>query len=401
MHTTRSLVVDRKTLNRQSSDLFCAIIKAIFILKSKLIVLRLAWFTMKKNMNKFIILSLLWVGFQANYAHAQQAATVIDSNKINLRIEPVENFSDQGIPFLTWNDDQLMVDATQKESKVTIQGAFGEKVISATINGKMLKVDAKGNFIHKLLYTGDQRAFIITATDEAKKVWRMNYKLVGRNENRMTLKLATEEKVKISRWRYSFGAGYTLISYRDDQDIILKQNTVTMKGGVIYRAIDSVLDFGLSGFYNVIAMGSTSLGEKDVPTEKLRYLGLNARATYHLIDSAAPFKVNLSGGFYWNSSVGTLGFSNMVGPQIYPDFTYVLANGNSIYVYGKYAASISNAKSISLRDNREVAMGVHYSFPITLTNRMTVGVDVSQLTLSIQDRWASTNTYSLSTGVSF
>ncbi len=354
-------------------------------------------------MKTLIPMFLLSFLVQPMTAIAQQAATVIDSNATQVKIEPVESLKDLGIPFLTWTKETYLMEKQKKENVVEITGSFSAKVLNASINGKSLKIDPKGEFKYVLKFTGDTKAFIISAMDETQKTWRMNYKIVPEASNKMTLKIGdfVDENAVVPKWRYSFGAGYTLISFRDYQDVILKQNTITLKGGVVYRAIDSVLDFGLSGFYNVIAMGSTSLGAKDVTGEKIRYLGLNARATYHVIDAPSNIRFNVSGGFYWNSSIGQLGFSDMVGPQIYPDVTYVFANGNSLYLYTKFAASISNASGLSFKTNREVATGLHYSFPVSKMNRMTVGVDVSQLTLDIDDAWASTNTYSLSTGISF
>lgn len=356
--------------------------------------------SMMKNLIPLILMSFL---LQPMSANAQQAATVIDSNATSVKIEPVESLKDLGIPFLTWSKETYLMEKQKKENVVEVSGSFSAKVLNASINGKSLKVNPKGEFKYVLKFSGDTKAFIVSAMDEAQKTWRMNYKIVPESSNKMTLKVGdfVDENAIIPKWRYSFGAGYTLISYRDYQDVILKQNTLTIKGGVVYRAIDSVLDLGLSGFYNVAALGSTSLGLTSVSGEKLRYLGINARATYHVIDAPSNIRFNVSGGFYWNSSLGQLGFSDMVGPQIYPDVTYVFANGNSLYLYTKFAASISNARGLSFKTNREVASGLHYSFPVSRLNRMTVGVDVSQLSLDINDAWASTNTYSLSTGISF
>jgi hypothetical protein len=353
-----------------------------------------------KTLIPMILLSFL---IQPLHAFAQQAATVIDSNATSVKIEPVESLTDLGIPFLTWSKGTYLMEKKKKENVVEITGAFSAKVLNASINGKTLVVNPKGEFKYVLKFTGDTKAFIVSAMDEAKKTWRMNYKIVPEDSNKMVLKVGdfVDENAIIPKWRYSFGVGYTLISFRDFQDIILKQDTLTIKGGVVYRAIDSVLDFGLSGFYNVAALNSTSTGATAIPGEKLRYLGLNARATYHVIDAPSNIRFNVSGGFYWNSSIGRLGFSDMIGPQIYPDLTYVFANGNSLYFYTKYAASISNARGLSFKTNREVATGLHYSFPVSKLNRMTVGADVSQLSLDINDAWASTNTYSLSTGISF
>ncbi len=120
-----------------------------------------------------------------------------------------------------------------------------------------------------------------------------------------------------------------------------------------------------------------------------------------MIDAPAKLRFNIYGGFYFNTSYGAVGFADMYGPQISPEFTYVFNNGNSLFGYVKYAHSLSGSQGISLKNNREVATGVHYSFPILASNRLSVGIDLSQLSLALADAWASTNTYSLSAGISF
>ncbi len=347
-----------------------------------------------------IILSCfaLLIVLNPSTATAQQAATVIDSNINTVKLVPVDVLGSKGIPFLKWTTDQFVLDQDVAESSVKLTGVFGEKVKSATINGKLLNVGNDGSFVHEVKYTGEQKALIVTAVDEKGAPYRVNFKLSGRASNQLVLKIGSEKATAISRWRYSLGAGYTLINYRDFTDIAFEQRAITVKGGVVYRAVESVFDVGLSAFYNLVPLNTVMIQGNGI---HLQYIGVNLRGTYHLVESPSPLRVNVSGGLYWNSSNSVVGFKNMYGPQIAPDFTYVFDNGHSLYLYGKYAFSVSGSTGISIKDNREVATGLHYSFPVSMSNRMTIGTDVSQLSLSIGNSWASTNTYSLSAGLSF
>jgi len=94
-------------------------------------------------------------------------------------------------------------------------------------------------------------------------------------------------------------------------------------------------------------------------------------------------------------------FSNMFGPQLSPELIYFFKNGNSLFWYGKFAYALASEHTTFFKDNREVATGMHYSFPITLKNRLSVGVDLAQLNLSVDKHWACTNTYTLSGAISF
>ena len=340
----------------------------------------------------FLIFAFLF-GFILHNAQAQQAASVVDNNSLKVQVQEVSLYKGQGIPFLSWKKEVYFVESTAFVNYANILGRFKEKVLSATMNGRTLAVSDDGSFNARLEYTGEEKSFILTVTDANNKIYRMQYKVSAANPKAM--QLISNAKTTF-RWRFSAGAGLTLISYRQQDTATFDQKVITIKAGTIYRAIPEKLDLGLNAFFNLLPLSSNSpVGNK------IQYLGINARAGYHLIDAPSSLRVTLNGGFYFNNSYGNVGFANMYGPQISPEFIYVLDNGHSIFSYFKYAYSLSGSKGISLKDNREVAVGAHYSFPVSTKNRLSIGVDLSQLSLSLTDAWATTNTYSLSAGISF
>jgi len=262
--------------------------------------------------------------------------------------------------------------------------------MKATLNGKEMVVNDDGEFDIYFAFPGEEKTFLIGVTDIQNHYYLMQYKIspvIDRDERGANWS---------PRWRFSLGAGYTLISYREKGVTDFEQKVITVKLATSYRIIPEKLDLGFGGFYNAITISTTSPNGY-----KIQYLGFNLRAGYHLLDAPSSLRIVLQGGLYFNDSFGTVGFANMYGPQISPEFSYIFNNGHSLFWYGKYAFSFSGTTGISFKDNREVAAGVHYSIPISQFNRFTVGVDVSQLSLSLGTAWASTNTYSLSAGLSF
>jgi len=341
---------------------------------------------------KIILLSTLLFSSTIISAHAQQAAAVTEAYRWQAKIEEVKLFKDQGIPFLKWTKDTILVESTSFLHYTDIQGQFSEKITQATLNSKQMPVKEDGTFEIHFGFPGEAKSFTITAIDSKNKVYRMQYKIVPIDHTEVVL-----DKVAPHRWRFSAGAGITMLSFRQRNVTPFDQYALTVKGSATYRLVPEKLDLGFSSFFNALPFGSTS-----TKGYKIQYLGLNGRVVWNLVGSPSPLRINLSAGAYYNTSLSVVGFANMYGPQLYPEFIYVFDNGNSLLFYSKYSPAISQSLAISFKDNREVAMGLHYSFPLTFKNRMAVGVDMSQLSLSVPNGdWASTNTYSLSAGISF
>ena len=339
----------------------------------------------------FLIFTLI---FTANIttANAQQAAAVSEAYRWQAKIEEVQLFKDQGIPFLKWTKDKILVESTSFLHYTDIQGQFSEKVTQATLNSKQMPVKEDGTFEIHFGFPGEAKTFTITAIDSKNKVYRMQYKIVPIDHKEVVL-----DKIAPHRWRFSAGAGITRLSFRQRNVTPFDQYAMTIKGSATFRLVPEKFDLGFSSFFNAVPFSSTS--DKGY---KIQYLGVNGRVVWNLVGSPSPLRINLSAGAYYNTSLSEIGFANMYGPQLYPEFIYVFDNGNSLLLYSKYSPAISQSLKISLNNNREVALGMHYSFPLTFKNRMAVGVDISQLSLSVPSGdWASTNTYSLSAGLSF
>lgn len=323
-------------------------------------------------------------------AWAQQAAAITDPITWQVKIQEENSFDEEGLMFLKWSRNVYLVQNNGTKNYVAIHGKFREPVKQALLNEKPFPTEEDGSFHLKIVVTQEKKLrFNIFATSATTgREHRMQYTIASVNEKAV--------EIQPSRWRFSAGTGMSLISFRQRNVTPFNEWAMTIKGGATYRLVPDLWDIGLATFFNVIALSS------DSPRGyKIQYLGVNLKAGYHLIDAPSHLRLTLSGGFYLNTSVSTVGFADMVGPQISPEVTYLFQNGHSLFWYGKFAYSFIGTHSSFFKDNREVATGIHYSFPVSLTNRLSIGVDLSQLSLSSAVDWASTNTYSLSGGLSF
>ena len=329
-------------------------------------------------------------GFALQAAHAQQSASIAEAFRWQANLVEVKAYDPQGIPFLKWSSTKVLIESTATLYYTNLKGRFSEKITQATLNSKKIPVNKEGGFYVHFGFPKESKTFVITATDANNKVYRMQYKIVSTDKQEAAL-----EKAVPRRWRFNAGAGITRLSFRQKLVEPFNQFALTVKGGFAYRLFPETLDFSTSAFFNAFPFLSTS------STYKIQYIGVNSRLVWNLITSN-PLRVNVSAGVYYNTSISTVGFTNMYGPQLYPEFIYIFDDGTSLLLYGKFSPAFSQTTKISLKDNREVAGGMHYSFPISFTTRMSVGVDISQLSLSIASGdWATTNTYSLSAGLSF
>jgi hypothetical protein len=342
-----------------------------------------------EKIRKFITLfAICFVGLFTLNAHAQQAESVGGAIRFNAVIEDTKQFKNQGISFLEWDDQVILVETIGDQNKTLLHGHVTNKIKQLFFNGREIKVDENGGFEVKHEFRTDTKTFNLRVVGADTKSYFNQYRIKATN--------AANETIRKSLFRFSAGAGLTVLSYRQQAVTPFSEMAMTIKGSASYPLIKDQIDIGISGFYNVFGFASTS-----PRGYKMRYMGLNARVGYSVIKAPSAFRLNLNVGVYYNTSFSDIGFGNMMGPQLYPELSYIFSNGHSLHAYGKFSPALSSDYSISFSDNRELAAGLHYSFPITPVNRLTIGLDLSQLMLSVAPNWGATNTYSLSGGVSF
>jgi hypothetical protein len=321
-------------------------------------------------------------------ALAQQAESMNASARFNAIIEDTGQFINQGIPFLNWDQSDLQVEVVGDLMKTVLIGHVDHPVKQIFFNGKEIQANEQGDFELSHEFKMETRTFNMRIVDADTKSYFGQYRIRAAD--------IKDEKAAKSLFRFNFGAGITSLSYRQQRIEPFSQLALTIKGGAVYPIWKNQLDAGFSGFYNVIGFGSSS-----PRGYKMRYMGLNGRLGYSVIKAPSKLKMNINVGIYYNTSYSDIGFGNMMGPQLYPEISYHFDNGHSLHAYGKLSPAFSNDYSISFNDNREIAAGVHYAFPLNAVNRLSIGIDISQLKLSVEPNWGVTNTYSLSGGISF
>lgn len=306
------------------------------------------------------------------------------------KLETAPNISDNGIPFLSLGEKEVDIQTGNMLQFTQLKGKFTEPVTQASINSKVFPVQEDGTFEVQFGFPPDVRGFAMTAVDKKNRIYRTHYRFkpVDKSEDDIN-KLGP-------RWKFVAGGGFTLLSFRQKNVTPFSQGAFTVKAGANFKIIPEQLDMGLVGFVNSVPFGSTS-----PEGLKVQYIGLNGRIGYNLIGAPNALRVNVNAGVYYNTSLSLVGFANMYGPQLYPEFIYLFQNGHSLIGYGKFSPALSFSKKISFTENRELAIGAHYSFPLSPLYRLSVGIDISQLTLNLKNDWASTNTYSISSGFSF
>lgn len=337
-------------------------------------------------------LLLCAIALPAPSAHAQQTVSPTEQIRWKAKITEIKTIptAAPGIPILTWTPEEIWVESQGPVQYARIKWAISQPYASVSINGKKLTPKSDGTFDINFGFTNNEKAYKIVVVDQAGKTYQGSYKLLSAAGQQ-----GPPKRVLQSRFRYSAGLGITSLKYEQTNVESFNEFALTVKGGVSYRLIPDRLDASLSGFMNAFVLKSTS-------AYSIRYLGVNARVGYHLVRAPSPLRLVMNAGLYYNTSFAnvTLGFSNMYGPQLYPELSYIFSNGRAILLYAKYSPALFQG-SIDFSSNREVATGLYYLFPLSAKYRMAIGFDVSNLQLSTGTDAAATTTYSLSTGISF
>lgn len=113
------------------------------------------------------------------------------------------------------------------------------------------------------------------------------------------------------------------------------------------------------------------------------FLGVNARAGYRLPWLSKPWTLSLAGGIYYTTmftSGRTFGFTNMVGPQLFPTLRRTIGERYMAGIYTKYSPVTSGGAPLSF-SSHELATGG--SFTVLLPNRRTISVTLDYSYISV------------------
>ncbi|MBU6154327.1 MAG: hypothetical protein KGP28_08510, partial [Bdellovibrionales bacterium] len=91
---------------------------------------------------------------------------------------------------------------------------------------------------------------------------------------------------------------------------------------------------------------------------------------------------------------------NMIGPQVFPEFSFRITPRRSVMTYLKYAPVLA-AGSFDFLRNREIAAGLYYRQLLSGTNNLFAGLDYSLLDATAGGDKASARSLSLGIGFGF
>lgn len=116
--------------------------------------------------------------------------------------------------------------------------------------------------------------------------------------------------------------------------------------------------------------------------------GLNWRVGYHLPQLKAPWKLTLSGGSFYTSTVDSedrFGISNVGGPQLSAILSRDLGQDRSATGYLKFSP-IFNGFGLQGLSSKALAAGGEYSFKVRQRHRLGVHLDFSRWAVSTTAR---------------
>lgn len=338
-------------------------------------------------LSKITAVVLLFAGMVVE-ASAQELATPVaapQSSSFQASLVDVSN-PDQ-IFFLQEVEKQILFIEKKDEHgdlyfETEIKGVVKEQFSQQTISINNVTVNPKpgGSFLAVVAF--DPLSPIIDFTmrapgnDDRLQSFQVHYSDPKRMES--FIKKTSSKSLFLSA-----GLGYSGVSYTQSATPVgeLSGTFLTLRGRSELRFPKSNWMVGISGYFNAVPLSASNAAFP------FRFLGLNLRAGTQLGVLRDPWTLSLSFGAYYVTMLtnGTFGFRNVTGPQLYPTLRYQFKSGSSITTYFKYSPVSAGFALLNL-NNYEIALGGVFDIAHA-DDRIGfgVGVDWSQLLLSISD----------------
>jgi hypothetical protein len=174
----------------------------------------------------------------------------------------------------------------------------------------------------------------------------------------------------------SFGVGLSgaLMNYQDNAGVTFRQFGVAGKLSYSQFLTSNRRHVAAANIYRTflpLSGNETSL--------RFYLLGMNLRYGYFL-GQTAGWRFWLYGGYFYTTTFspsGRIGFTNLLGPQVYPMASRQLSRRDSISTYFKFAPLYG----LGDLSSREVAYGVSYTYRPLTGLSMSLSLDYSQITL--------------------
>jgi hypothetical protein len=277
-----------------------------------------------------------------------------------------------------------------------LRGNFKSENWTILMNGSRLPLDTDGEFNVSIPIIGKTSVIDLVAVGSYGEIIREKRIVYFKDWNENYLASFLNQKKSRSNFRFSPSLGITSVTYQGTLLPTFSQVALTGKMALQFP-LGPKWDLGFNAFYTLLPLSSNN------PDVTVRYLGANARIgrTFGLGKSSWIF--SLMGGVYYATMFVTpseFGFENILGPQLFPGLRKKLSAGDSIFVYFKYSP-IMNQLSVLDLNNREMAVGVSYSYPVKDGNSLSIMLDYSNIILMNLDSKSDSTSTTLSIGYQF
>lgn len=187
--------------------------------------------------------------------------------------------------------------------------------------------------------------------------------------------------------------GVTSVHYKEGDT---NYSAIALTGKISTRyALSPRWDLGGSMYLTLMPL-------KQTPSDNTaRFLGVNARIGYSPKIIPSPWRLSLLTGLYYTRmfvSNDAFGFTDMVGPQLFPVLARLFSTGDSAMIYLKFSP-VTNQLSLLSFSNRELAAGFTFARLMKNGHALTFSLDYANMSLDFTTLKAITNTLTFSVGM--
>ncbi len=304
--------------------------------------------------------------------------------------------TDKIIPKLTWaSEPTLPVQIRTKpdgatELYVTIKGAYAKPEYSVLIDAIQKNQNNEQNFEDEIVITGDVTYFNLDLIGPKGDLTRNTFEITLPEYTRIKDEIASEDGNKKLSGAFSMGATY--LDYKQTNQTAYSEWLWTIRASGTYK-INKSWELSANTFINALSLYSNQ-------DDSIKFFGANVRAGYVIHKPLSPWRFTINGGWYYVTTFGSpIGFTDLNGPQIYPNFSYKINTDESAFGYLKYSPIADKFSLLSL-SNREIALGGGYNFK-AFGKHLTAGLDLAFISVTFPNIKTESTSLTASVGMRF
>ena len=313
----------------------------------------------------------------------------------------VESAGDAKIQGLTWKNvnQNVRTEALGEDLKtiVTLEGTFQRDDWTLIGSNRNITRAADGSFSFEAPISRDAMTIDFMAVGPLGEIEKEKIVLLysGWEAHKTEAAAAPPKRLFVSP-----GLGLTSLSHQESGVAAYSSINLTAKLAVNYLLFPPKWDLGFSSYVTAFQFSKNQ-------NISAYYIGVNARIGYIVQQIQEPWKFSLYGGWYYLTMIvsgNSFGFKNLQGPQLYPSLRRTFKKGSAVAAYLKFSPITDNFSLLQL-NNRELALGAAYIYPLPKGHTISVSADYSSTELSLVSHTIpiaiETNTFTIGTGYGF